>query len=635
MLGYRSHFTVAGVTDNQPLTAAALAQANSWLRWKKYDADAVELGQTRSVSENAEVTLTEVRAQDDSVSTMFLLQERSGDAVWTSRLIIHEPAHDRRDPWVWLDIVSPDDAPFTARPRLTQYLLEVLDGRDGGSRLDPQVRHTGVEDIPELVDALRDPRRRGLVFVAGSDDSLPIQPWRRLVGDLLHETTGLAAGYVLDADATREFAMRVGESHAVPAGTMRTYVRGVELGNPLDARRHRYLGTAQIVNGKVGNVRRVLGARAREIALAQPLSSQAIRVENSLLEQADRDFFSARKVVSLAATSRSARTMPADTSETTTLVRDIAVPATPEPVAPDVPPAPLPGVNDRSTTAHVEDVEVHLALVNALTSILGTSEVSVEAIERLRETASEAVALQAAVDRKTVQYEQVSASLATLREQRAEDRKRLEDEQLEHAETYELLERERATVKALRNRLSADGRAEDAWRDVAPSEASTPNLSGFADLLEQMCTLDALVWTGDEKITIDLDVHDPLARWAGKTWEILLALQDYANERVAERALNVDHYLNHTPPHLHGYSANRHAVDESKSVRANAKHSAARMLRVPKHVDASGRIFMGAHFKIAQSGLISPRMHYLDNVHRDGKIYIGYIGPHLPTDQTN
>ncbi|WP_129590715.1 hypothetical protein [Sanguibacter massiliensis] len=99
-----------------------------------------------------------------------------------------------------------------------------------------------------------------------------------------------------------------------------------------------------------------------------------------------------------------------------------------------MPPAPLPGVDDRSTTAHVEDVEVHLALVDALTSTLGTDEVSVAAIELLRETAAEAVALQAAVDRKTVQYEQVSASLASLREQRAEDRKRLEDEQVEHAD---------------------------------------------------------------------------------------------------------------------------------------------------------------------------------------------------------
>ncbi|GAA1082723.1 hypothetical protein [Tsukamurella spumae] len=43
----------------------------------------------------------------------------------------------------------------------------------------------------------------------------------------------------------------------------------------------------------------------------------------------------------------------------------------------------------------------------------------------------------------------------------------------------------------------------------------------------------------------------------------------------------------------------------------------------------------GAHFKIAQSGMISPRMHYLDDTARTKKVYVGYIGPHLPTKATN
>ncbi|SMF05087.1 hypothetical protein L603_001600000240 [Cellulosimicrobium cellulans J34] len=59
------------------------------------------------------------------------------------------------------------------------------------------------------------------------------------------------------------------------------------------------------------------------------------------------------------------------------------------------------------------------------------------------------------------------------------------------------------------------------------------------------------------------------------------------------------------------------------------------MLRVPRSVDATGSVFMGAHFKIAQSGTIWPRMHYHDAVDVDGHIYVGYLGPHLPTQKTN
>ena len=44
---------------------------------------------------------------------------------------------------------------------------------------------------------------------------------------------------------------------------------------------------------------------------------------------------------------------------------------------------------------------------------------------------------------------------------------------------------------------------------------------------------------------------------------------------------------------------------------------------------------MYAHFKIAQYKLVSPRLHYFDDTHRSGKIYVGHLGPHLPTKQTN
>ena len=44
---------------------------------------------------------------------------------------------------------------------------------------------------------------------------------------------------------------------------------------------------------------------------------------------------------------------------------------------------------------------------------------------------------------------------------------------------------------------------------------------------------------------------------------------------------------------------------------------------------------MGAHFKITQYRMISPRLHYLDHTAHTGLVYVGYIGRHLPTQQTN
>jgi hypothetical protein len=44
---------------------------------------------------------------------------------------------------------------------------------------------------------------------------------------------------------------------------------------------------------------------------------------------------------------------------------------------------------------------------------------------------------------------------------------------------------------------------------------------------------------------------------------------------------------------------------------------------------------MEAHFKIAKSATITPRMHYFDDTARSGQVYVGYIGRHLPSSMTN
>lgn len=66
----------------------------------------------------------------------------------------------------------------------------------------------------------------------------------------------------------------------------------------------------------------------------------------------------------------------------------------------------------------------------------------------------------------------------------------------------------------------------------------------------------------------------------------------------------------------------------------NLTFRGARMLPVPETVDSSGRVFMGT-FKIAQLGLTSPRVHCHDDTANSGLVYVGYIGRHLPTKQTN
>lgn len=56
---------------------------------------------------------------------------------------------------------------------------------------------------------------------------------------------------------------------------------------------------------------------------------------------------------------------------------------------------------------------------------------------------------------------------------------------------------------------------------------------------------------------------------------------------------------------------------------------------MPLTVDEAGEVFMGAHFKIAKYKMISPRLHYYNDIRNSGMIYVGYVGRHLPSPQTN
>ncbi len=95
----------------------------------------------------------------------------------------------------------------------------------------------------------------------------------------------------------------------------------------------------------------------------------------------------------------------------------------------------------------------------------------------------------------------------------------------------------------------------------------------------------------------------------------------------------VDYFLRNLQRHGVTVSAGKHAATESEAT--PAKFGDERHFPVPAAVDESKAVLMDAHFCLAANGMISPRMHYLDESNHDGRIYIGYIGPHLPIASTN
>lgn len=598
VLGYRSYVEVAEPTTG--IGDLVLAQLQAWLVSKRYDAGAARVGALTDVAATARLLLLD--EEDDAGNRVLgarLVEEPSPGETWTTELTAVLPTDEGRARLL-VDVVAPGAVTsWASRPRLVAGFLATLPVHDGAGRLAAEPVRVGRSDVDAVVAALTDPRRRGLVLVAGSSRELPAARWYEYVAKILRESTGLAATYFLDPAATTALAARLGETHAVRPGTVRTFLPAVRPGDGVDGLRHRYLSTDSILRSTTGRLGRMLGQRAREQALEQPLPAVMVAARQRLDALSDRLLL--EEPVVLPAT-RPVATEPVAAEPA------VAEPVLPEPVAPDL--------------------TVPSAALNVLRSVLGIDAPTDDDWLRLGELAVRGQSAGAAQARASGLVAELRTSLEQLTADRHAVVERLEDEQLEVAASYDELETLRARNAHLERLLVRTELAAEVW---AEPESVAPPPDSFAELLDRWDELPGIRFTGDSDHALALDTRNPLGTWARKTWEALAALVDYRRVK-AEQGFNgdVETFLQNLPDGCRGWSANRHARDESSEVANSPKLRVHRMLPVPPEYDESRVAWMGAHLKIAQSGRVSPRMHYLDATARTGEVYVGYIGAHLP-----
>ncbi|GAA1008160.1 hypothetical protein Aple_071070 [Acrocarpospora pleiomorpha] len=189
-------------------------------------------------------------------------------------------------------------------------------------------------------------------------------------------------------------------------------------------------------------------------------------------------------------------------------------------------------------------------------------------------------------------------------------------------------------VRVLRQRLASAGRAADAY---VPTDTPTLLPTQLPEVLTRLKELDRVEFTGDDDPVWRLEEKAQSSTWAQTTWLVALALQDYAEAVVGHR-FNGDfrRWCTEPPSGASAISAGKVKTDESESVQNNQKMRRLRILPVPAEVEPTGRIYMGAHIRIGGgAGMSAPRLHFYDDARGTGKIYIGYLGPHLPVKTTN
>jgi hypothetical protein len=624
-VGYRSIFSLR---HGQDAVRLAAEHFRSWLALKGYGSVSVAPG-VHEVAEHAQLVVTELDPDDGSRSLRYRLTESSSAGEWVTTVTVHRDG--KEDDWIWVDVNAPPSAPgpaasyerlikdvdaadawWTGVPHMVRVILSAADAHDGEMILSVRPALVTVADVDGLISAICDPGRRGTALVAAPIPDVPAPRMLDHVERLTRECVGLAGIYVLDTEAAAKLDESFAPSHSVPLGAVRTFLPEVDPASAVDARRHRVLLARTIAEQAPGKLAHLLGRAHRSRALNLPLPSRVAQVDRLLSRE-----------------------------EPATVLRAIQ----------ETPPGPFArGRGDgaaglapagQAATSAVREVAIAGELLTSLVTEFqaGASHADLaggaeDMTARFRELLAEGRGVLRG-------HREISRRLAALQDmlEEVEDdrdltRARLEDEQLDHAETQAELLKAKLELDRLRGILSRAGRVDQTR--AATAAAQSPG--SFAELLQRLDehVLSCVIFTGDPKNTLELDDLDPLGTWAARSWDVLRVLDGYAAaRRRGEFSKGVHAYLGHTPPGRPGYPPGAHSTQESEPVERTPRLRKLRVFPVPQDIHPDGAIFMGAHFKIARKGLVSPRIYYHDDASQTGRIYVGYIGRHLPNAHTN
>lgn len=622
---YQSFFTFTNSSDCHKLI---LDQFATWLRDRKaIDVDLDE--NLRFQHDNRTLTAIHNTKRDGTWTRCRLVE--AGDNTWRTDLTFFTPARSGRG---WADVAVGSDLDYPAKPpNFFDRIVDIVDDpRDGLLPLHSTPPLITSPRTEEIIAWIADPERHALLFIAGTNDQLNLQAWREKVRLWSRDVRGLAQAVVLDPASTEIANSRLGYSHQIRPWTIRTFQPDVDLEESADGSRHRILGWQRLGQDSDSAIRSLLAGVARRHASRRPRPLEVVRatrdldrVTSALLldqifgnQQLDSGESRATPIVDTSANAPSARS---------SLVEPPAIAPTDS------------RINElESLRKLAHDQRVTLSQVAA---VLGDD----WSIDDLRHLAGQSEDLR--------QARAESARNLTIMELSRTELKRTLDQADDLREQIELLQlelRDEEQEREIADLLRMNAEEESFWlrRQLQgvqewtlasaklPSEEEPVIPDSFDEVVDRISEFEssAIVFTGDKSTTRRLSDLDGSGKLARAAWECLLVLKSYiAARQCGDHDGNVHHYLEATPPGYRGYLPKKHASTESGATIAQFGHL--RSFSVPIECTAEGAVTMLAHFKLGKVGMQSPRLHYFNDYSNTGRIYIGYIGPHLRTVTTN
>ncbi|MER5644289.1 hypothetical protein [Streptosporangium sp. NPDC002524] len=214
-------------------------------------------------------------------------------------------------------------------------------------------------------------------------------------------------------------------------------------------------------------------------------------------------------------------------------------------------------------------------------------------------------------------------------------------------EEYRLLTEEHAEAVTSARKLAErvrwlEGRLAEAGQPVygVPEETPVFEPASLVEvLIEARESLRHIVVGDTDSAAARLDLDHPAQSrtWAAKAWDSLRALEDFARARSGgEFSGGFYEWCSHGSSGRLTIPTGMLSMRESKSVVTRAKFSDRRTFAVPPEVNPGGQVLMESHVKLRPVGYPAPRMYFHDDSGgATGKIWIGYLGEHLPNTRTN
>lgn len=212
-------------------------------------------------------------------------------------------------------------------------------------------------------------------------------------------------------------------------------------------------------------------------------------------------------------------------------------------------------------------------------------------------------------------------------------------------ERLRAMERERDAALRARDTAIARLQPREDGLPVGDAEAlrerlDASSLCGVLEQAKRYCTM--LVITADPGNAERLEHNQKASQWRTRLTASLATLQAYAENKNLSRAhgqaagpefANLRAYCASLPSPL--LSPSRVVPGEGQFASSNPRAKADRKLKVPEEIDPSGYAVMLEHIRIGGGSPPAPRLYYLDDTDRSGRVVVGFVGEHLRNASTN